>query len=604
MHNPQGRGRTRAAALLITTVLVVALWTPPAASVDDYEHGDCIVNDGIGAHPFTDVSGGAFYAEAVAWLFANGITVGIAPTLFGPDEPVTRAQFATMLHRMACLPAPGGVASFVDLRAGAFYRAAVDWMVGEGITTGKTPTMFGPDDFMTRGEFAAFMHRFVGEPDTAPVAVSFGDVDRSRFFARPVDWLVFRSVTQGTSPTTFSPERLITRGELATFLYRLNTISDVRLAMTTVLTGLSAPTAATVDPTTGDIYIAERAGTMHRVPVGPGGSPDFASMHVALEVDAGNAVISGGSNSERGLLGVAVAPDGDHIYVNFTADADSGYPGVVDGDSVVVEYALAGGVIAPGSARLVIEVDQPQSNHNAGQVVFGPDGFLYTSFGDGGGGNDDDAGHTPGIGNGQDTTNLLGSIIRIDVSTSPGYAVPASNPFVGAAGADEIWLYGVRNPWKFTFDRMTGDLWVADVGQGALEEITRLEAHLGGGRGANLGWRLREGTIATPGSVGGPAPPGHVGPVHVYANGADGCSFTGGFVYRGMNIPALDGVYIYSDFCNPTIRAWRDDHGVEAVDLEVSVPGVQSSAFFEDMNGELYTVSLGGTVARLDRAIS
>ena len=594
-------GRKRAAALLILTVLVAALWTTPASSVDDYEHGDCIVNDGIGADPFTDVPAGAFYAEAVAWLFANGITTGITPTMFGPDRPVTRAEFATMLHRMACLPAPAGVAQFLDLRAGAFYRAAVDWMVGEGITTGKTPTLFGPDDFMTRGEFSAFLHRFVGEPTTAPVASAFVDVDRSRFFARPVDWLVFRSVTQGTSPTTFSPERLITRGELATFLWRLNTIQDVRLATTTVLTGLSSPTAAGLDPTTGDIYLAERAGTLHRIPVGPGGSPDFGSMHVALDVDAGNAVDSGG---EQGLLGVAVAPDGDHIYVGFTAHADSGLAGVTTGDSVIVEYALAGGVIDAGSARLVIEQDQPQTNHNAGQVVFGPDGYLYASFGDGGGGNDDDAGHTPGIGNGQDTTNLLGAITRIDVSTSPGYAVPADNPFVGGAGADEIWLYGVRNPWKFTFDRMTGDLWVADVGQNAFEEITRLEAHLGGGRGANLGWRLREGTIATPGSVGGPEPPGHVGPVHVYANPGDGCSITGGFVYRGMNIPALDGVYIYSDFCQSSIRAWRDDHGIESVNLGLDVPGLQSSAFFEDMNGEIYTVSLSGTVARLDRAIS
>ena len=608
MTTEKAMGRNRAAALSIIIVAVVAalLSASPAgaASSDDHEPGPCISNDAAGDHPFVDVGDGLFYSEPVRWAYNNGITTGVDDTHYGPDSDVSRGQFATMLHRMACLPAPGGVADFDDLRDGAFYRDAVDWMVGEAITTGKTPTVFGPDDSMTRGEFATFLFRFVGEPAGSPEASAFGDLDRARFYALPVDWLLFRSVTQGTSSTTFGPERTITRAEIATFLYRLNTIGDVALLFTTVLTGLDSPTAAALDPTNGDIYITERSGDLIRVAAGADGLPDWGTLSLALAVDTGNAVISG---DERGLLGAAVSPDGTAIYLSFTADADSGLAGVSDGDSVIVEYGLAGGVVDSGSARLVIEVDQPQDNHNGGNIVFGPDGYLYASFGDGGGGNDDDDGHTAGVGNGQDITNLLGAILRID-PTGATYSVPADNPFVGIAGEDEIWLFGVRNPWKFTFDRETGDLWVADVGQGAREEITRLEASTSGGKGANLGWRLREGTIPTPGGVGGPEPPGHVGPIHEYINygssGGVGCSITGGFAYRGSDVPALDGVYIYSDYCNPVLRGWRDDYGIEAVEFTLDVPGSSPVAFFEDSAGGLYVLSIGGTVSKLDRAVS
>jgi glucose/arabinose dehydrogenase len=271
------------------------------------------------------------------------------------------------------------------------------------------------------------------------------------------------------------------------------------------------------------------------------------------------------------------------------------------GDSVIRRHAMSGGSLTGGNDGGVdtIVVGQPQSNHNGGQIVFGPDGYLFTSFGDGGGSNDPS-------GNGQDNSVLLGKILRLDPLPGGGYDTPGDNPLSGPSGREEIWANGVRNPWRFTFDRETRDLWVADVGQNAREEITRLRAAdvptEAGGWGANLGWRLREGDIATPG-VGGAPPPGHVGPVHVYGGHSSGCvSITGGHVYRGSDIPALWGTYVYGDYCATNrLSGWRDIAGVEAERFSVSVPGGNLVSFLEDATGELYTISLNGTIARLAR---
>jgi len=585
----------------VLSVMVVALlapsvpgWADDAAAAtpvpdaagpaDDYVPGSCIDNVARTPTTFGDLRAGAFYVEPVRWAFANGITQGVAPDRFAPDDLVTRGQFATMLHRMACLPDGSGDAAsvFDDLRVGAFYLDAVDWLVAEGITTGKRPGEFAPDDPMTRGEFAAFLHRFVGTPGGAPTA-PFVDNDRTRFYAEPVDWLVYRSVTQGTSASTFSPDRSITRGEVATFLFRLNTIEDIALRVQPVLSGLVSPTAAAVDPASGDIYITERRGTLRRVDADASGRPRWGNG-AATVLDINTEVLSGG---ERGLLGVAIPDRGGEIYLSFTDNA---------GDSVIRRYALAGGrpTGAPGT---IIEVDQTGSNHNGGNIVFGPDEMLYASFGDGGGSYDP-------AGNGQNLNTLLGKVVRIDVRSADSgrnYAIPADNPFVGVPGFDQIWLYGVRNPWKFTFDSLTGDLWIADVGQDAREEATRLPSIFGGGRGANLGWRLREGAIATPG-VGGAAPADHIGPTLVYPTGPGGCSITGGYVYRGDDIPALWGTYLYADYCNPAVRAFNDRSGRVQIDLGPSVPGGQAVAFIEDGRGELAVMSLGGSVSTIERA--
>ena len=289
------------------------------------------------------------------------------------------------------------------------------------------------------------------------------------------------------------------------------------------------------------------------------------------------------------------------IVSGFEADSFAPAARVSRGEFAAMLHAMAGGSLTGGNDGGVdtIVVGQPQSNHNGGQIVFGPDGYLFTSFGDGGGSNDPS-------GNGQDNSVLLGKILRLDPLPGGGYDTPGDNPLSGPSGREEIWANGVRNPWRFTFDRETRDLWVADVGQNAREEITRLRAAdvptEAGGWGANLGWRLREGDIATPG-VGGAPPPGHVGPVHVYGGHSSGCvSITGGYVYRGSDVPALWGTYVYGDYCATNrLSGWRDIAGVEAERFSVSVPGGNLVSFLEDATGELYTISLNGTIARLAR---
>lgn len=323
------------------------------------------------------------------------------------------------------------------------------------------------------------------------------------------------------------------------------------------------------------------------------------------------------TGSEQGLLGLAFHPSyasNGYFYVNFT---DSG------GTTRIRRYTVSGdpNVANPGSATAVLSYSQPQSNHNGGWLGFGPDGYLYIASGDGGSANDSGTGHTAGIGNAQDITdNLLGKMLRIDVDGDdfPGdpdrnYAIPATNPFVGISGDDEIWAYGLRNPWRCSFDRSTGDLYIGDVGQGSREEIDVQPAASTGGE--NYGWRLREGTIQTP-SVGGPKPPGAIDPIYDYTHGSgstQGFSVTGGYVYRGP-IPSLQGKYFFADYVTERIWSVTWDgsspstfDGTNYTDFTnwtaTLVPPVGTinniSSFGEDFFGNLYIVDLGGEVFRI-----
>ena len=285
--------------------------------------------------------------------------------------------------------------------------------------------------------------------------------------------------------------------------------------------------------------------------------------------------------NEEGLLGLAFHPEFEsngYFYVYYTA-ADPRR-------SVVSRFSGSDdpGRGGPESEAVILEVPQPFQNHNGGQVVFGPDGFLYIGLGDGGGGGDS-------AGNGQDPSTLLGSILRIDVSSldSTGtYSVPDDNPFAGGDGGarEEVWAYGLRNPWRFTFDRATGDMWVGDVGQNRYEEVDIVV------RGKNYGWSTMEASHT--GCDGSDLVP----PVIEYGRD-DGCSITGGYVYRGARLPSLLGAYVYGDFCSGKIWALRHDGtGVTEhmliVDSELSI-----SSFGEDELGELFVVSLDGGIYRL-----
>jgi glucose/arabinose dehydrogenase len=246
------------------------------------------------------------------------------------------------------------------------------------------------------------------------------------------------------------------------------------------------------------------------------------------------------------------------------------------------------------SRRSILSVEQPYPNHNGGEIEFGPDGYFYIGLGDGG-----DAGDPEG--NGQNTEVLLGKILRID-PLNPGngqeYSIPSDNPFAdGDGGAPEVWLYGARNPWRFSFDAETDDLWVADVGQNEWEEIDLLPAADGGGKGANLGWDRMEGTH----SFEGDEPDDDVLPVYEYSHD-DGCSVTGGVVYRGSAVPELAGAYLFSDFCQGTLRAIRVAGGELADERVFDAETSSASSFGVDAAGDVYVASLEGPIYRIDPA--
>ena len=291
--------------------------------------------------------------------------------------------------------------------------------------------------------------------------------------------------------------------------------------------------------------------------------------------------------SEEGLLGLAFDPhyrDNGYFYVYYSASGPR--------RSVISRFSVRTGNpdrADASSERVVMEVAQPYSNHNGGQVIFGPDGYLYIGLGDGGSGGDPE-------GNGQRRSTLLGSILRIDVSTvdsAGSYSVPGDNPFVELRRSvrEEIWAYGLRNPWRFTFDRETGELWAADVGQNRLEEVDIIRP------GGNYGWNVMEGTECfQPRS--GCRTEGLELPVAQYDH-SEGCSVTGGYVYRGPSLPSLLGAYVYGDFCSGKIWALRYDGEQVTEHLELVDSDLSISSFAEDESGELFVLSLDGGLYRL-----
>jgi glucose/arabinose dehydrogenase len=319
---------------------------------------------------------------------------------------------------------------------------------------------------------------------------------------------------------------------------------------------------------------------------------------------------------ERGLLGLAFHPDyasNGLFYVNYTRNGD--------GDTVIAEYTVTGDpdVADFDSERILLTINQPQSNHNGGWMGFGPnDGYLYIATGDGGNACDSGSGHTTGIGNAQDLTgNLLGKMLRIDPLGDVPYGIPATNPFVGVTGDDEIWAYGLRNPWRGSFDRLTGDLYIGDVGQDLREEVDFQDAASIGGE--NYGWRCREGNACSTGgasscpSTDGCVCPGSMPsltpPVYDYRHAAPPaptsfvCTVIGGYVYRGSALPQLQGAYFFADYCGNGIWSfrvegglmtdYRDRTGLLTPSLD-NFPIVSITSFGEDANGEMYIVASGG----------
>ena len=328
--------------------------------------------------------------------------------------------------------------------------------------------------------------------------------------------------------------------------------------------------AATADDSI--LYVGERAGRVRAIRNG--------KLDPDPVLDLTDQVVVEG---EGGLLGVAVAPDGQHLYVSFTDRRHA---------VRLVEVAFDGGGADPGSLRDVLTVAQPSTRHHGGNLVFGPDGLLWVGIGDGSPGGDP-ANAAQSLG------QLSGKLLRLDPRPSggKGYTVPRSNPFVGRGGArPEIWAYGLRNPWRFSFDKATRDLWIGDVGQYVIEEIDAVS--LRRSRGANFGWKRLEGRRPFSGS----APPGAVAPVHQYGHTGGRCAVVGGHVYRGTRLPDLQGAYVYGDVCDGRVRALSRGRGgtLHHRDLGVKMPGLVS--FAENQAGELHVISLGGAVFRLTAA--
>jgi glucose/arabinose dehydrogenase len=289
---------------------------------------------------------------------------------------------------------------------------------------------------------------------------------------------------------------------------------------------------------------------------------------------------------ERGLLSLAFHPEyatNGFAFATFTDE---------DGATRVERFTVSSdpNVANPASAKVVIVVEQPYANHNGGLSVFGPDGMLYVGLGDGGSAGDPQ-------GHGQNLSTLLGSLLRIDVDTDAPYQIPPDNPFVGRAGArEEIWAYGLRNPWRFAFDSSSGELYIADVGQNLWEEVNREPAGQGG---QNYGWNVMEGAHCH--GAGTCDQTGLTLPIYEYDHD-DGCSITGGHVYRGTAIPDVIGHYFFADFCEGWVRSLRPAGGTpQVVEWDLGNLG-RITSFGVDSLGELYVVTVNGRVYRIEGA--
>jgi glucose/arabinose dehydrogenase len=339
--------------------------------------------------------------------------------------------------------------------------------------------------------------------------------------------------------------------------------------------GLSRPVAyIDANDGSGRFFIVEQDG---RILVSVGGDlQDTPVLDISGEVSTGN---------EQGLLGAALDPgfsENGQVFVSYTDQ---------DGDSQIVRYTVSAdnpNQLDPDSATTVLSLDQPNRNHNGGHILFGPDGYLYLGFGDGGGqGDPDDNGQNPGV--------LFAKILRIDVSGDrEPYGIPADNPFVDDDSfAPETWVWGFRNPWRFSFDRETGDLWIGDVGQNDIEEIDLVPA---GTSGQNFGWPLLEGNecFADPNCD----PSAFTAPVDQYTHDY-GCSVTGGYVYRGASIPDLVGTYLFADYCTGYLWGLIPNGESTYTATDYIETGMNISSFAEDASGELYVIDLSGGIARI-----
>ena len=367
--------------------------------------------------------------------------------------------------------------------------------------------------------------------------------------------------------------------------------SAVNLTTVTVASGLNRAVYVCSPPgDTTRLFIVERRGVIKILDL----TTNTVLPTPFLDIDASVVNFAAAGGDERGLLGMAFHPEYEsngYFYVNYINTSAS------PGDTIIARYTRSAGdpnIADPASALILKTIDQPQQNHNGGCMQFGRDGKLYIGLGDGGNANDTGTGHNATMGNGQFKGTLLGKLLRLDVDIAAPY-IPSDNPFVNEAGAlGEIWAFGLRNPWRWSFDRLTDDLYIADVGQNIWEEVNYVPADTGAGR--NFGWRCMEGLSCFTSPSGPECTCGGgnlTNPVVVYQHANNNISITGGYVYRGTRIPGEYGNYFYGDYVSGRVWSFAISGGVAVGNTQRFSPTVfpTLSSFGEDANGELYMVT-------------
>ena len=359
--------------------------------------------------------------------------------------------------------------------------------------------------------------------------------------------------------------------------------ADVRLSFR--VGGLSKPVFVTsARDGSGRLFVVEQTGKIRIYANGALRSTPF--LNISTSVSKGY---------EQGLLGLAFHPGfttNRKLYVNFTN---------TDGDTVIREYRVSStnsNVVDTSTARRIIKIGQPYANHNGGSVVFGPDGYLYIGMGDGG--DQDDPAERA-----QNINSRLGKMLRIDVNgttSTTNYRNPSTNPYVGIDGLNEIWQIGLRNPYRFSFDRANGNMWIADVGQGDWEEIDRAVAtSTGAGRKVNWGWDVLEGTHCHE-PASGCSTSGKTGPLLEYGHSGGRCAVTGGYVYRGTAIPLLVGGYLFADYCSGELWVTNSTASAPAAKTLLLDTSYQISGFGENQSGEIYVLNHAGSMYALVKA--
>ncbi len=545
---------------------------------------------------FTDDNGNVHegYIEAIA---AAGITKGCNPPFndrYCPTDYITRGQMAAFIVRTLGLTDDGGRDWFTD-DDGSLFEADINKLAQAGITKGCNPpdnTRYCPQDRVSRGQMAAFLVRAYGYSD--PGTVDFFNDDEGNIFEADINELAQAGVTRGCNPPDndhFCPYSYVQRDQMASFLGRAEGLDPIapppaaEPVIETVVTGLDYPVYATSPPGDSRLFIVEKGGYIRIV--------ENDELKPGVFLDVHNLVSAGG---EQGLLSLAFHPDyasNGLFYISYTNTS---------GDSRIVEYSVSADpdVADAGSARAILGLDQPYSNHNGGLITFDSDGYLLVGFGDGG--SSGDPGEVA-----QDNTSLLGSLLRIGVAgddfpsdSGRNYTIPAGNPFVGSSGADEIWAYGLRNPWRYSIDTESGLLFIADVGQASWEEVDVAPVNEAG---LNYGWDNYEGDhcYSDPNGPSDCSTTGLTFPVYEYSH-AQGCSITGGYVYRGEELPQLKGHYFFADYCVGELRSFRYLDGVIGSEKnwsgEFGILG-RVTSFGIDSQDRLYIMNSAGELMRL-----